>query len=153
MIEKFPFDMDALQKGDVLTEAFFREKMPDLPDASDMGYKFVVMGIKESIETAFYERGEIAYVKHEKDDLHILTDIEASPYIERKQRQYRKAIAKNAVILRHVETEAFSLEETREHETRLVREGRYLQAQRRVTTDLKALAMAKTNVTQLEKAG
>jgi len=153
MIEKFPFDMDALQKGDVLTEAFFREKLPDLPDASDMGYKFVVMGIKESIETAFYERGEIAYVKHEKDNLHILTDTEASPYIEKKQRQYRKAIVKNAVILRHVETETFSPAETREHETRMMSEGRYLQAQRQVAMNLKALATAQTNVTQMEKAG
>jgi len=153
MIEKFPFDIDILQKGDVLTEAFLRDKIPDLPNSSDMGYKFAIMGIKQSIETAFYERGEIAYVKHERNDLRILMDMEASPYIEKKQRQYRKQIAKNAVILRHVETETFSPEETREHEARLVREGRYLQAQRQVMMSLKALAKTETNVRQLGKVG
>jgi len=153
MIEKFPFDMDALQKGDVLTEAFLREKIPDLPDASTDAYKLMVLGIRKYVEMAFIEHGDLVYVKSENNGLRILPDVEASPYIEKQQRKDRKRMAKNAAILEYVETKAFSPAETREHEMRLMREGRYLQAQRQITMNLKALATAKTNVAQLEKTG
>ena len=140
-LEHYPFDMDQLQKGTFLTEVFLRESVPLLKDCDDAAYQLALLSLRRTVENVFLDRGEVVYVRCEKGALRILTDVEASPYIEKRQTHYRRALAKNTIILTHVDTTVFSPEDARAHEARLVRETRYHQAQKTLTANFKQLAV------------
>ncbi len=127
-LERHPLDYTELQKGtyvskDVLQHASGHE-------SSTSAYKLFVLGIQKNIKDEFISRGDPAYVKFEQDGLRILTDLEASPYIEARNRSLRSSMGYNTVVLVAIDRNAMPANEQQSHDRRVIVESRYTQALR-----------------------
>jgi hypothetical protein len=77
-LERFPFDYDALGKGDVITV----ERLQDLTGLTygTTAFSLQVLRYQKVIEDELLARGRAVTVCSEKGSLRILTDAEASEY-------------------------------------------------------------------------
>ena len=97
--EKYPFDYDALKKGDVIAAESLEGILLIKRDDARFGLK--ILGLKEKIESELDARGHPVTVRIDKGSLVILTDEEAAVYnpeqfdlgVRKAGRAHRRTIA------------------------------------------------------------
>lgn len=152
-LEQFPFDEKDLYKGRHFTQAELTERFPDLDSMPPEKYQLELLKYKELLDKQLQKiKGVLAYVKIEGSGIKILTDAEATAYINRLQVRARRHMANNFLRLQNVDFSALSDHERQAHERRLIIESRYVQAQRQTDIDVKELSMPLTSPPLLEES-
>lgn len=128
-------DFDLLEKGDYI-EPGIVEKIVGMSQ-EHRSYGLACMGLRAQIERHFAVKKEmIVTVKCEESGVRILTDNEASVYnhntVKRGARQIMNGQARNLAV----DASKLSDQERRDHDRRLVTDGAYAQAVRKVKKQL-----------------
>lgn len=132
--EKYPFDFDAMQKGDLIPAEII-ESIVKLP-RTDRQFALKLLGLKEQIEDELDARGRPVVAKCERDGIKILTDEEARPYTEQQfkigARKLRRAHLKTCLI----DQSNLNDEDRKLHDSQMLIQGAKLAAFRRVRPNL-----------------
>lgn len=123
--EKWPLDFDAINKGDIITEAQCRAA---LNPRDDKDFQLKLLTLKEEIERRHAELGTILTIKVTRNSLHILTDAEASEYNENRQQHALRHFVKSHRRLIGVEIGNLSSEQAGEHDRRIAHSANYMTA-------------------------
>lgn len=137
---QYPFDFDGLQRGDSLSHEMIISLMPEAQLKVGDDYKWFLLGLRDKIQIAFQDRGDMAYVKVEGEGLRILTHAEQTEYLAKEQEATRRKAKRQYLFQANVDPTQLTPDEKREHERQLIINGRYIQAMQ--TTD-KALKREK----------
>jgi len=76
VLEKYPLDFDALEKGDDIPAEKIREIIKHPPGTDE--YRFALMALQERTTNELSERGLEVVIVQRKGALHVCTDKEAS---------------------------------------------------------------------------
>jgi predicted small secreted protein len=148
--EKYPFDFDALQKGDLI-DAIHIEKVLRLSRGTP-AYQLKLMGLKDEVERELMQRGRPVTVKIEKQSLRILTDAEATEYNEARFNHQLRGAKRSFHRQMNVDVSQLTEDQKASHERRvlwqggimtaIVNEKKRLMAEPHVSPSRKALASA-----------
>lgn len=98
--KRFPFDFDALQKGDYITPEKLTEIIGSKPDTQR--YKFKVLRIVKQMRQYLFHKGLVWTIKVEKDGIRICTDEQASEYnptqYDFARKRMKRLYAQNAAV-------------------------------------------------------
>lgn len=90
---RYPFDFDALKKGDSFTPEFLEDITGEKRQTSR--YAFKVLALQQQIADELEARGRPVVVATVKECLRILTDEEAGPYLEKRFNQAQAALRRS----------------------------------------------------------
>lgn len=120
-----------LNKGDVVS-ADTLEEITGYKRETD-AYRLALLTIVELIQTVREEVGDPVVVRHEKHGLRVLTDPEASEYLDKRHRSHLEGIDRAYYkTCRWVDTSRLTDEERAQHAKRRLRQGFIDQALRPV---------------------
>ena len=111
---RYPFDYDAINKGDFLTVQAL-EEITGFMSGTD-SYRFKLLALREDIMRAKEAMGDPVVVKGDQHGLRVLTDSEAVPYLWQQSEQ---SLQRRWRVLRqmgYVEVTNLTNDEARAHE-------------------------------------
>lgn len=113
----YPFDFDALEKGQTITPEELASKCGHAPGTRK--YQLAVLGYRDLIMKRLKALGRPATVKIQGEGLRILTDSEAVQYNDKRMGQSDKHKRVTFRRMRDVDRTQLSEDEARNHERRL----------------------------------
>ena len=133
---KYPLDFQSLQRGQVISQEELASMLPAEDKENLKKLELFTLSIRDRIEKEFIERGDAAWIKSENGGLRILDHAEQSAWLEKEANRHRRGLRKGMLFLSQVDPERLTSEERKSHDRRLIVEGRYLQAQQKVSKQL-----------------
>jgi hypothetical protein len=127
--EKYPFDFDSLQKGDVIPVEMLEEITKMSRSHKDFNLK--ILGLREQIEHELEGRGRPVNVKCDHGSLRILTDEEAVPYTAQLFRQHRRALGRAHLRACIIDPRGLNSEVAKRLESQLLNQAAKLAAMKR----------------------
>lgn len=92
--EKYPIDIDAYKKGELILQAVCEEIVGQ--KANDGAYKLALLSLREKIEEMYEEANDPRVLKVEGNGLRILLDRDAINYLEDQAKRGCRMIRKSA---------------------------------------------------------
>lgn len=132
--EKYPFDFDALNKGDTISPEI-AESIVKVP-RSHRRYSLKAAGLAKLVERELGARGKKCTVCVRNDAICILTDSEAAVYTKQQGSIARRKERLNFMRALHVDVTNLGPDERKAHERRLVIDGQAIAAASRVRRKL-----------------
>jgi hypothetical protein len=123
---KYPFDYDALNKGDVITVEFI-EGLCNLP-RTDHKYGLKLMSYQQQIQNELALRGKSVVVRCDHGALRILTDSEAAEHTAAVFNQRKRQMVRAHASAMRVDTGKLTDEQKISHERNLLLQGAQLAA-------------------------
>lgn len=114
----FPIDFDALKKGDVISKDVIADFYG--VEIGDRRYPLRAMAFSERICKEMERRGRPVIVTCENDDLRVLTDKEASLYMERRFKETRRAAVTLHARAIRIDTSNIDPDRCRQHDRMLI---------------------------------
>ncbi len=133
--ERFPFDYDTMDKGDVIPA----EKLEEITELSrkDKDYQLAILKVKGQItkELAIREKGIVVRCDH--DCLRLLTDPEAAEYTRTRFKQELRALARVHMQAMQVDATKLDDDQKKSHERQLEVQGKYIQAMAKAKKEIR----------------
>lgn len=127
--EKYPFDFDSLQKGDVIPVEVLEDVTKLSRNHKDFNLK--ILGLREQIESELEGRGRPVNIKCDHGSLRILTDEESVPYTAQLFRQHRRGLGRAHLRACIIDTRSLNAETQKRLESQLLNQAAKLAAMKR----------------------
>lgn len=131
---RFPFDYDAMKKGDIIPTSTLQRITGKHPDSAD--YAFAVLKLKERIEKELRDRSKDWTLRIHKGEIKVLTDPEAATFNHAEQVRARAAMTRRFALSLAVDVTQLDHEQRKQHERNVEVDGKYIQALRDVRKQL-----------------
>lgn len=124
--EKYPFDYDALNKGDVIPA----ERIEEITGIKrhEAAYSIAVMGLQSQVQHELIDRGRDVVVRCDKGALRILTDPEAAEYTAKLFTQRKRQLVRAHGYGLRVQVANLDEQQRLSHERNIVVQGAQLAA-------------------------
>ena len=124
--EKYPFDFDALDKGDVIPA----ERIEEITGhkRQEAAYAIKLMALQSQVQTELIQRGRDVVVRCDKGALRILTDPEAVDYTAKLFQQRKRQLVRAHGYGMRVSVGNLDDEQRLSHERNIVVQGAQLAA-------------------------
>lgn len=147
-VEKYPFDYDALNKGDTIPADKVAEII-NLPEY-DKRYPLKLMALCKTVERELNDRGKSVTVRSTKGALNILPDADAAEYATDRRRFALGQLRRSHGIAQRVDITALDEDQRASHERSLITGASYLQAIGKVQKALRAGTSERTTPKMIE---
>lgn len=148
-VDKWPFDYDAMQKGDSIPSSKVIEVIQEKPDSPKFQLK--LMRLVGAIERELNDRGKRVTVRSVKGAIEILDDPTAAEYAPSRRKKAVRQLMRSQEIAQRVDVSQLDEDQRRSHERSLLTGATYLQALSQAKRTLSAMASSRQTPKMIEK--